>query len=288
MNHNGVTIPDVFPRFVNDDRATPLRQFNPTPSAPNLNDEVYRQFVADELRKVIAITLAFTAVARYVPGPVGIAARLFAVASLGTPGETKKGSIGGAKTNLLPAPFGFADPKVYGLKPNFWIPAGSTQVVPQVFDLVGLGLNEQRYDDMRADERVAIDRMRHFRTKMSSLPFDEWKKQDSTRPQPWAKPFALEWYFGQYQDIALHNIAIKNERLYRSNPKLRHAVNNSGWTPMGVITSDQIEYLIAFDEAVLAGSLQPERIEPVNAKAIENAELARGIRRELVTERADP
>jgi len=288
MNDNGVTIPEVFPRFVNEDRGLPAKQFNPTPPAPNLNEEVYRQFVADELRKVIAITLAFTAVARYVPGPVGVAARLFAVASLGTPGETKKGSIGGAKTNFLPAPFGFADPKVYGLKPNFWLPAGTTQVVPQVFDLVGLGLNEQRYEDMREDQRSAITKMRQLRTQFSSLPFDEWKKQDRTEPQPWAKPFALEWYKGQYQNIGLSNIAIKNERLYRSNPRLRHAVNNSGWVPMDVITSDQIEYLIAFDEAVLAGSLQPERIEPVNAKAIENAELAEGLRRELVTERADP
>jgi hypothetical protein len=177
---------------------------------------------------------------------------------------------------------------VYGLKPNFWIPEGTTQVVPQVVDLVGLGLNEQRYEDTRADEREAIDRMRQFRTKMASLPFDEWKKQESTRPQPWAKPFALEWYFGQYQDIALHNIAIRNERLYRDQPRLRHAVNNLGWVPMEVITSELALELIATDETMLAGSLQPEKIDPVNAKAIENAELAEGLRRELVTERADP
>jgi hypothetical protein len=177
---------------------------------------------------------------------------------------------------------------VYGLKPNFWIPEGTTQVVPQVVDLVGLGLNEQRYEDMIAEDRARLDQMRKLKADFASLPYDEWKKQDLTRPQGFAKPFALEWYFGNYRNIAMSNIAIRNERLYRDQPRLRHAVNNLGWVPMEVITSQLALELIATDETMLAGSLQPEKIDPVNAKAIENAELAEGIRRELVTERADP
>lgn len=41
-------------------------------------------------------------------------------------------------------------------------------------------------------------------------------------------------------------------------------------------------------EEALRGSLQPEKIKPVNAKAIANQERAEGINQELVTERADP
>ena len=41
-------------------------------------------------------------------------------------------------------------------------------------------------------------------------------------------------------------------------------------------------------QEALRGSLQPEKIRPVNAKAIANQEAAEGINRELVTERADP
>lgn len=43
-----------------------------------------------------------------------------------------------------------------------------------------------------------------------------------------------------------------------------------------------------FAGRVLPGSLHPERIRPVNAKAIDNEERAEGIRRNLATERADP
>lgn len=39
---------------------------------------------------------------------------------------------------------------------------------------------------------------------------------------------------------------------------------------------------------VLKGSIKPENIRPVNAKALDNEERAEGIRRVLVSERADP
>ena len=263
-------------------------EFYPAPPSPDVRDPAWRVLALNELEKVIIITAALTAIARWVPGPVGIAARFFAVAALGTSGENKAGEIGGAKSNILPAPLGFANPEVYGLKKNYWLPAGSTHAVPQFVDLLGLGLNEQRYEDMRADQKEDYDYMKGVKEGMAVWSDAQWKARDQPELLWPLKPMNMKWFFGNYRKTELRNIAIANERLYRALPRLRHSVNNRAWVPMEIITQEFAVQIIAADEAILAGSLQPELIEPTNAKAIENAERAKGIRRELVTERADP
>lgn len=265
----------------------PPREFNPDPPPPNFNDAAYRASVEAEAIRLAKLTAAITLIARYVPGPVGKVAALASVAFLGNPGENKKGNLGGAKTNPLPAPVGFAKPDIFGLKPNYYLPAGSTQIIPQPLDLLGLGINEQRVEDMNADQRANLESHRKFMNIAAQLSDAKFAKANKPIPAEFGL-LTSERLFGGKRDRLARNTAFANEALFRANPDLRRAVQILGYVPTEVLTGPNAISDDAIKQIIAAGSLHPENIDPVNAKAMDNEERAEGIRRQLVSERADP
>lgn len=265
----------------------PLGQFKPDPPPVNFNDKAYQQLAAAEALRVAEITAALTLIARYAPGPVAKVAGLAAVAFLGNPGENKKGNIGGAKTNPLPAPVGFADPKVFGLQPNYYLPNGVTQFVPQPVDLLGLGFNEQRFQDQSREAFEFRNRQRIFASNMLAKSDDQLAKLLKVTPE-FGTIFKDSSFGGNDVKLAQIKVAAQNEQLFRQRPDLRAAVNFLNFIPTDVLSGPNGLSDDAIKQIIAAGSLQPELIEPVNAKAIANKEAAEGIRRNLVTEWADP
>ncbi len=266
---------------------TPPAVFNPDPPPPDFNNREYRALVEREALRVATITAALTAIARYVPGKAGKLAGFVAVAFLGEPGENKKGNIGGAKTNPLPAPIGFSDPKVYGLKPNFYLPDGATQFIPQPVDIIGLGLNQQRVADQSADQRRLLDEHRKYGAQAAALSAEDFLRQNKPIPQPFGL-ITSERIFGGKRDRLARNTAFANEALFRANPNLRAFIDRTGFVPTEVLTPAFFNSVDDTFPFALDGSILPEKIQPIEGRAIDNAARAKGINRQLVHERADP
>jgi hypothetical protein len=265
----------------------PPPNFNPDPPPPNFNDAAYRALVEKEAIRLAELTAAITIIARYAPGPLGKIAGLAAIAALGNPGENKKGNIGGAKTNPLPAPVGFAEPKVYGLKPNYYLPAGSSKVIPQPADLLGLGFKEQRFEDNSKEAFEMRHGQRVLAGNMLGKTDAELAKLINTQTS-FGTAFENTILGRKDKKLEALKVAARNEQIFRSFPVIRDFVNQAGFIPLEVIQPNSFVDLFGTFPDTKMGSLQPEKIRPVNSKAIENEERAEGIRRELVTERADP
>ena len=120
------------------------------PPGTVLGDPNRRAKLEHSVDDVLKLTAQLAAVSQLVPGVPG---RLLAklVAGVEKPPQTGKvapspGSLG----NFAPSPFGFLDPTSVGLSRNFYLPAGSTAIIPRPVDQFGIGLPQQRALDEQA------------------------------------------------------------------------------------------------------------------------------------------
>ncbi len=167
------------------------------------------------------------------------------------------------------------------------MPEGSSQFIPQPLDIIGLGLNQQRVADQSAEQRRLIDEHRKFGAQAAAL--SEQGFLNANKPIP--APFGLittERIFGGKRDREARNTAFANEALFRQNPNLRAFIDKTGYVPTEVLSPSFFNSVDDTFPFALDGSILPEKIKPVEGRAIDNAARAKGINRQLVHERADP
>jgi hypothetical protein len=128
--------------------------FNLAPQGSVIQDPERRAHLTNAAEHVAELTFELGAIQRTIPGRAG---RLFGTLASGLekdPGTGKVGAKEATAGNFLPSPLGFLDPTSVGVPRNWYLPAGSTEFIPRVADRVGLGLPEQRAEDMLRREQL--------------------------------------------------------------------------------------------------------------------------------------
>lgn len=260
--------------------------------------------------KAAEITAILAAVTKVVPGVPG---KILGVFLAGIEKEPETGRLRpeiGVGANFLPSPFGFLDPTAVGLERNFYLPSGSTDYIPGVADRLGLGLPQQRAEDAVRSAQLADAASRSraataqrvvggqsdevlrdlaeqsagagragvlFGTSGVPAPLlADAAQAELQRRAAGADPFAIRSVLGAVYDNAGRVSPATNTVIGASTV----AMSGSGVVPGGPTDP--------FGKPPPDASIQPEKIEPVNDAAKRNAAVAKGIRRELVSERADP
>jgi len=126
-----------------------------------------------DVAKVTGIVIGVALVARVAPGAAGRALAKYGggFEKSAVTGELSSGPL--LATNLLPAPFGFAPADLYGLKPNYYLPAGSSRFVPEFFDPIGFGFKQQRAEDRAEAEQLGADDRSQVIRALRSLPTED-------------------------------------------------------------------------------------------------------------------
>lgn len=111
-----------------------LPRLPPAPIPKNLTVDVadpqWQGKATESALEVAGITGGSYLIVRYIPGPLGkLAAFLFiSVAKDPETGRMRPGPPD--PLNVAPAPVGFADPEVFGINRDWWIPPGTTKYLP--------------------------------------------------------------------------------------------------------------------------------------------------------------
>ncbi len=272
---------------------------------------------------VIELTLELAAVQRFVPGQAG---RLMGPIITGVekdPGTGKVGPKAGTAGNLLPSPAGFLDPTAVGLQRNFYIPpapahrTGAVDLLPGVVDRIGLGIPEQRAEDA-ARRAAAVESARLDLANALTFASADTVNALASGRGGFTRAGELR-AFSRLPDADIRAVATAEQARRGIGPVATGDVSQITGLASAATTSVRalvdehqvrIEQLFnrldALDEQeaqiraglaavsfpafgpVANGSLLPESIQPVNDKAKRNQDAATGIRRQLVSERADP
>lgn len=268
-----------------------------------LGDPTRRNNLEHSIEKVIRLTVELGFVTQFIPGKAG---QLFAKLIAGVekdPGTGKVGGSASSSANFLPSPFGFLDPTAIGLKPNFYLPPGSSRVIPRPVDQIGFGLPQQREEDERraakdldsgrlgfvmglrneSDETIARLANGQGGVSRSGEIF-------SRSGLSFADVTALG-QFEQARRAAAIDVTGALAGLRESNLQQLQTI----LTTIELLDQEDARISAAFIAAgflklnqAASASIKPEDIEPVADAAKRNAASARGIRRQLVSERADP
>lgn len=230
-------------------------------------------------------------IARVLPHPV---LRMLAFGLVGLeydPHESKLNPTKAVSVNAAPAPVGFAEAKTYGLAPNWWLPSGTTDFIPAYFDRFklasALGIPQQRVEDIAVNtvlaERAEVSR---YLTGLAALEneSDETLRAVSAGQGGFSRAGVIFGTSGV--DYATLRSAADATLAVR-------AAQNANQLPPGTVR-EVIRQIQADGSALNAvgnmrdGTFPPLATRPGNTMAMANADRANGIRRELVTERADP
>lgn len=239
--------------------------------------------------KVVEITAALAAVARFVPGPAG---KLFAFLVAGVekdPGSGKVRPGRGTLGNALPAPVGFAGTDVYGLRPNWWLPSGSTKYIPKIADKIGIGIPEQRQEDEWAKAMANAQRFERAFRLVENERFDVV----TDLAQGTGGTFSRASEIRATSEIGFDELQVA------ARFELGRRARVGGLAVTGLEDFLKLQAQLQqpaapvaaqspFPGSVLGGSVQPEHIHPVNDAAKRNEANAKGIAAALVHERADP
>lgn len=273
------------------------------PPGTVLGDQKRRDKFERDVDEVLSLTAALAFVTRVIPGKAG---QLFGKLIAGVEKSPETGKVGGSVAtgaNFLPSPFGFMDPTAIGLKRNFYLPPGSSAVVPRVVDQIGLGLPQQREEDERF-ARQQLDRGRlQFLGQLGHEP-DDVIGQLASGTGGFNRAAEVRAFSGlSFQDVTL---LAQFEQARRAA-----AVDVTGAVAgLREVNQQQLQAILTAGDAldqehariraalIAAGflrlnqaasaSIHPEAIEPVADAAKRNQAAARGIRKQLVSERADP
>ena len=264
---------------------------------------------------VIEITAVLGAIGAALPGRLGA---LFGALVSGVekdPATGKPHPGKGTAVNFAPSPIGFLDPTALGLPRNFYLPAGASNTIPPFADRLGLGFPEQRREDearqLVIDRAVSTSRVDQARKAVES-------ESDETLQRIIAGQggFTRAGVIFATSEVPAVNlqIAARAEQIRRARtivPGLVPAVREltAAVEQLRIAGLENVELaqdigadLDAEQRRLLAevaaanplggpvamGSSVPQDFEPVNDAAKRNQRAARGINRELHSERADP
>lgn len=220
-------------------------------------------------RKVSQITAVAYVITRAIPGIPGKVFGKVAIAVIKDAGTGKVIPTTATLGVLLPSPFGFSNPRIYGLPPNYWLPEGATVFVPEFADFLGLGFPQQR-------ELDAIVRRGEYQQRRVVV----------------VRSLALE----TDETIRLLNsvggTSPRIEELRASSPfsilELRGAAREEHIRRLTMQGHIQGGVDPVTGKPVRDGTINPNAIDPPADAAKRNRRAKRGIGRELVHERADP
>jgi hypothetical protein len=271
----------------------PFQKVNPQPPTPNLQDELYKQKLEKNLKEAAARTAALGAVQRIIPGVPG---KLFGTLVSGLEKDAGSGrvSVGkGTALNLAPAPLGFLDAELYGLRRNFYLPAGVSEVIPPALNKIVPGLPEQRKEDELRKFHVGNQHINAARATVQGEQLDTLQQLAAGTGGPFTRASVLRATTGlDFQALASAaqlEIDIREGRVPRPAPAESGLLGSTAPIPAGsapVLASGPGAPVPAGGSG--SASIQPEGIQPVNDAAKRNEDSAKGIRRQLVSERADP
>lgn len=230
---------------------------------PFLSSPERRHETAVGSAKALGTAAGVGAIAKIVPHQAGVQ-----LAKLGaglekspTTGKLKAGPL--FLTNLLPVPFGFVDPTIFGLERNYYLPAGSSLLIPRFVDRFGLGTREQRAADEAAAELARRERFTRAQERLQRFDSDRVREIAAGRPTQEEHRLFSEVY------------SVDRETLVAAAQRV---------TGQSTDLVDALSQLVADTVKTFAPSL----VEPTNAAAKRSADKAEGIRKELITEYADP
>ena len=173
--------------------------------------------------------------------------------------------------NFAPQPFGFLDPTAVGLQRNFYLPAGSTSLVPKQLDRIGFGLPEQRAEDEARRARLAAAAVLSANKKLAETLAGE----------------SVE----TLQDLAAGRGGFSRAGVLFATSEVPFNDLQAGAAAQLVLinTPEPQTPLPAPPVGQLpTQATEPARVEPINDAGIRNRDAHTGIDQELVHERADP
>lgn len=266
-----------------------------------------REKTAKDVARVAGITAGLGVLLRAVPHPAPKTVALFLA---GLHKDSKTGALKvtpGTAGNLAPVPFGFAHPDTYGLKNNFYLPAGSSALIPKAADRIGLGLPEQRADDEAARLPALIDEAGRIRqAAVGTVRGASTDVLQQIVAGPAGATRAAELVATSGVGLPAVQSAAREELAARG--VTTGAIADIAGAPVGapvrlvppvvlgvpirdpgrgVVDSASVA-LLDFDPGGSDKTFSVIAVPPNNAAAFGNAERAEGIRKELITERADP
>lgn len=264
------------------------------------NQQKREKLLAGE-EKAGALAAELALVTKVIPGPVGRAVGTLLVGVEKDPGTGKIRPGNSFIGNVLPSPIGLAPPSSFGLPPNFYLPPRITEVIPSEADRVGFGLPEQRRED---EANAEAKRIAAATTQIRGARAVVATESDETL----AALIAGQGGLSRAGVVRASNPEIGTRaletaaglELARRQAAAAGALPATrGSPPPGGLTPEEAADLAAASAprtvidttnagAVVMASIQIELIEPVTGNAIRNQDGARGIRRNLVSERADP
>jgi hypothetical protein len=119
----------------------------------------FQRKVGHDLEEVAKLTAQLAVISKLLPGPVGKIAA-FAFAGVEKTHEGRVRPSGATLLNALPSPFGYMPPEDFGLKKNFYLPAGSSTYLPAILDRARVGVAEQRVEDLQRQNSLAENAVR--------------------------------------------------------------------------------------------------------------------------------
>lgn len=289
-----------------------------------MGDPARRERAAKGVGRVGELTAELAVIARTVPGKAG---QLLATLVAGVEKQPDTGKVfpvPGTATNLAPSPLGLMDPKVVGLEHNFYLPSGVTNFVPKEVHGIIPGMKLQaeidhtnRVNQLDAQQRATLARARQFVALESDATLEQVLRKEFPLGgqstilkgrfsfQGDVLDFAAQEELARRRAAALPPVAPRapGDVAIPDPAALQRAAQLiARLEAMGQLTDQQKRVLEQLRQLQLTanGGLNPfaagaqnasihlANIVPVVDAAIRNAEAARGIRRELIHERADP
>lgn len=195
--------------------------------------------------------------------------------------EAEEATAGETLEKIFEAVTELPDPAQFGVARNAYLPSGVTDFIPGAGRLRLIGFPEQYAADREAArQRLEGAMQRRSTEELTDLITQRTSLARSLRIDARINPrFTQE----EFLDAARLELQRRAQGAQAATGALAPGAAGTGAAPGAALSP-----LDPFGVPVAGGSLQPEAIKPVNDKAIENQRQAKGIRRELVHERADP
>lgn len=276
--------------------------------------EVDKEFgVAGNIGSAVTEGLEFgaelAAAGRVIPGRIGGYLSALFVGQHRDPNTGKYGLGQPFVYNAAPSPVGYAPASKFGLSKNFYLPAGVVIHTPEVIDQLGIGLPEQRAEDER-NERLRFDaKLREQLVVLSGFSNESLEKIAAQGPLTTGQRIGR--FFAPVTPPDLERRSEAAKFLLAQRAAAARAVAQQGLgapaTPENVAEAAEAIFILAaaarldaaeraavraavapFGLVPLPGSLHPTLVRAVTYQQLANQRSARGINRELVSERVDP
>lgn len=261
-----------------------------------ISDPARREKLGKSAEHVVELTALLGLIQAALPGIVGRAFGIVASGLEKDPGTGKVRPGAGTAGNFLPSPLGFLDPTAIGLKPNFYLPAGSSQVIPPIADRLGLGIPQQRAEDeANASARADAEIVRRNAAALSAV---QGESADTLRDLAAGRGgltrSGVLFATSGVGFVDLQNAAIVELTRRENAPGLVASIVQPALMAVNALNPFTLDQTLPPVPTAPPGAseLTPvptvDNTQPVNDAAKRNERGKKGIDRELIHERADP